>query len=248
MAEDITRVSAVILAGGLGTRLSSVLADRQKVLAEFGGRPFLAVLLDQLADLGMREVVLCTGHLGEQVQSALGRTHGPLHLVYSRETSPRGTAGALRAALPLLKSDTVLVMNGDSFCEADLKAFWAWHCAREADATLLLARVEDTRRYGRVRVDDDGFVLSFDEKDGTGGPGWINAGIYLVGRQLLLEIPPDRAVSLERTVFPEWIGRGLYGYRCDSRFLDIGTPEAYAAAERFLEPFAPACGVGRDRD
>ncbi|MFH1314584.1 MAG: nucleotidyltransferase family protein [Candidatus Eisenbacteria bacterium] len=246
MVENMTGLSAAILAGGLGSRLSPVLAGRQKVMAEFGGQPFLAYLLDQLAGVGVPDVVLCTGHLGEQVRAALGETHGPLHLTYSQEASPRGTAGALRRALPLLKSDTVLVMNGDSFCEADLGAFWTWHCAREAEASLLLARVPDTGRYGRVRVDTDGFMLSFGEKDGTTGPGWINAGIYLISRSLLVDIPPDQMVSLERAVFPTWIGRRLYGYRCEGRFLDIGTPETYAAAERFLEPYAPTCSVGRE--
>ena len=238
-AEDLRDVSAAILAGGLGRRIDTVLPGRQKVLAEFGGQPFLAFLLDHLAEAGVREVVLCTGHLGDQVEAALGRSYGPLNLLYSRETLPKGTAGALRMALPHLKTDTVLVMNGDSFCEADFRAFREWHLARQAEATLLLSRVEDTGRYGRVGVDADGFVLSFDEKGANRGPGWINAGIYLLSRDLFFTIPPDRAVSMEHEVFPRWIGRGLYGYRSEGRFLDIGTPEAYRAAEHFLESLVP---------
>ena len=247
-AQDLASVTAAILAGGLGTRLRSVVADRPKVLAEIRGRPFLAYLLDQLADAGVRTIVLCTGYLGEQVRAAFGDSYGNLCLLYSQESSPLGTAGALRLALPLFKpglseanvSDPVLVMNGDSFCEVNLRAFWAWHCARGADATLLLTRMPDTKRYGRVHVDADGLVLSFDEKGDKGGPGWINAGIYLLNRRLLLTIPASGAVSLEQEMFPAWIGLGLYGYRSEGRFLDIGTPEAYNTAEQFfaLEPRA----------
>ena len=240
--QDLAGVTAAILAGGLGTRLRSVVADGPKVLAEVRGRPFLAYLLRQLVATGVRYVVLCTGYLGEQVQATFGDSYGPLRLVYSQESSPLGTAGAIRLALPLFKpglneaniSDSVLVMNGDSFCEANLRAFWAWHCARGADATLLLTHVPDTKRYGRVLVDDDGFVLNFDEKGHKGGPGWINAGIYLLNHRLLLTIPASGAVSLEREMFPDWIGRGLYGYRSQGRFLDIGTPESYAEALQFF--------------
>ena len=233
-ADRLTSVTAAILVGGQGTRLRSVVADRPKVLAEIRGRPFLAYLLDQLAGAGVRYVVLCTGYLGEQVQAVFGDSYGSLRLVYSQESSPLGTAGALRLALPLFKSETVLVMNGDSFCEANLSAFWAWHCGRAAESTLLLTEVPDAKRYGRVNVDADGLVLRFDEKGDKSGPGWINAGIYLLNHRLLLTIPANRTVSLEREEFPSWIGRGLYGYRSGGRFLDIGTPEAYTMAEWFF--------------
>lgn len=232
--QDLTSVTATILAGGRGTRLRSVVADRPKVLTEVRGRPFLTYLLDQLAAAGVGYVVLCTGYLGEQVQAVFGGSYGSLRLVYSQESSPLGTAGALRLALPLFKSDSVLVMNGDSFCEANLKAFWTWHCVRDSDATLLLTKVSDARRHGRVQVGENGLVSRFVEKDEKGGAGWINAGIYLLTRSLLLTIPASRAVSLEQEVFPAWTDRGLYGCRSKGRFLDIGTPEAYGAAEQFF--------------
>lgn len=230
------QVTAAILAGGLGTRLRSIVADRPKVLAEVRGRPFLAYLLDQVATAGVKTAVLCTGYLGEQVRETFGDTYRSLCLFYSQESSPLGTAGALRLALPLFKSDTVLVMNGDSFCETNLGALWTWHCAREAAATLRLIEVVDTKRYGRVQVDADGRVFGFGEKDGTSAPGWINAGIYLLKRHLLQAIPTSGAVSLEREIFPTWISRGLYGYQSAGRFLDIGTPEAYATTEQFFAP------------
>ena len=134
----------------------------------------------------------------------------------------------------MLKSDPVLVMNGDSFCGPDLPSFFRWHEARKAAATLLLTRVPDTRRYGRVQVDDAGLVRAFEEKGQRGGPGWINAGVYLLGREVIAEIPEQTAVSLERETFPAWLGRGLYGCPSETPFLDIGTPASYAAAGEFF--------------
>ncbi|HSB68406.1 MAG TPA: nucleotidyltransferase family protein [Candidatus Methylomirabilis sp.] len=227
---SLAGVSAAILAGGLGTRLRPVVADRPKVLAEVGGRPFVAYLLDQLSQAGIDSAILCTGYLGEQVEATFGARYGSLRLTYSRERSPRGTAGALRLALPLFESPSVLVLNGDSYCEADLPAFWSWHGAREAKATILLRHMPDTARYGRVAVDADGRVLGFSEKGAQAGPGWINAGAYLLARRLISTIPAAGAVSLEREMFPAWIGHGLYGCRGDGVVLDIGTPEAYTGA------------------
>lgn len=204
------------------------------MLAEIRGRPFLAYLLDQLIAAGVRFVVLCTGHLGEQVQAAFGDSHGALRLVYSQEASPLGTAGSLRLALPLFESDSVLVMNGDSFCDVDLHRFWAWHCARDAEASIVLSEAMDTREYGRVQVDADDLVVSFDEKDDHNRPGWVNAGVYLVKHNLLPTIPVSGPVSLEREMFPAWIGRRFYGYRSGSSFVDIGTPLSYAMAEGLM--------------
>ena len=232
--ETFSNVTAAILAGGLGTRLRSVLGDRPKVLAEVGGRPILQYLLDQIAYLEIRRVVLCTGFLGEQIESRFGDSYGSLHLVYSRELSPLGTAGALRLALPLFQSDSVLVLNGDSYCKADLRSFWTWHCLRRAEATLLLVETSDTGRYGRVEIDEEGRILKFAEKINEGGRGLINAGIYLLENRFLQSIPDRYPVSLERDIFPSWIGGKLYGYKSKGQFLDIGTPESYVLAEEFF--------------
>lgn len=226
--------TAAILAGGLGTRLRSVVSDCPKVLAEIHGLPFLTYLLNQLSVSGVRTVVLCTGYLGEQIRDRFGDSYRALDLVYSREASPLGTAGALRLALRLFQSSSVLVMNGDSFCNINLNAFWDCHRGLQAEATLALARVTDSKRYGQVRLGADGAVLSFEEKSGRGDPGWVNAGIYLLARSAIQTIPEKGAISLEREIFPGRIGKGLYGYRTQGRFLDIGTPEAYEEAKRLL--------------
>jgi D-glycero-alpha-D-manno-heptose 1-phosphate guanylyltransferase len=232
--EDLAKITAAILAGGLGTRLRVAVADRPKVLADVRGRPFLAYLLDNLAAQGVREVLLCTGYLGEQIRAAFGEAWGPLRLWYSREETPLGTAGALRLALPLVKSETLLVLNGDSFCPVSLKEVWRWHRARGARVSLVLTRVRDTGRFGRVQVQPNGLIHEFSEKDPSASPGWINTGIYFIDRRLLRMIPAWGVVSLEREMFPAWQRWGLYGYCARSRFLDMGVPEAYRTAAEFF--------------
>jgi D-glycero-alpha-D-manno-heptose 1-phosphate guanylyltransferase len=227
---SLENMTAVILAGGLGTRLRSVVPDKPKVLAVIGGRPFIEYLLDRLGQEGIQSVVLCTGYMGDQIQVRLGTAYNKIALHYSREPHPLGTGGALRLALPMLESDTVLVLNGDSYCGARLNEFIVWHAERQSHATILLTKTEDTRRYGRVQIDDKGRILQFMEKTDTQGPGWINAGIYLVKREMIESIGTGRAVSIEREVFPDWIGRGLHGFRSEGRLWDIGLPSAYAQA------------------
>jgi NDP-sugar pyrophosphorylase family protein len=234
LAHDLDGVTSVILAGGLGTRLRSMVADRPKVLAEVNGRPFLAYLLDQLYLGGVSKVILCTGYLGEQVRALFGRSFGGMDLAYSHESLPLGTGGALRLALPLIESNCVLVMNGDSICDVDLSAFHHFHLAKRSLATLLLTKTESCARYGRVRVSADGTVLAFEEKSGSNEPGWINAGVYFIERSLIGEISQSLEVSLEKNIFPSWIGRRFYAWQGGGRFLDIGTPESLAEAGRYF--------------
>jgi D-glycero-alpha-D-manno-heptose 1-phosphate guanylyltransferase len=231
---DFSKVTTAVLAGGLGTRLRSVVDDRPKVLAQVGSRPFLAYLLDQLVASGCRSVALCTGYLGEQVSGVFGKNYGPLRLSYSQEREPLGTAGALRLVLSHIESDPILVMNGDSYCDIDLKAYGGWHYQRKAPVSMALARVARSGRYGQVKLDAGGQVFEFAEKHEQSGAGWINAGIYLVSQQVLQSIPAEGCISLERDVLPRWVGHGLCGYMSLRPFLDIGTPEDFAAAENFF--------------
>jgi NDP-sugar pyrophosphorylase family protein len=227
-------IPAVILAGGLGTRLRRVVADRPKVLAEVGGRPFLSILLDQLVRSGVRSALLCTGYLGEQVEVRFGQRYGPLTLRYSRETTPLGTGGALRLAASHIDSSDVLVLNGDSYCDADLPGFTAWHRSHDSCASIVLVQVSDTRRFGRVAVDDSARIVRFSEKSADPGPALINAGIYLLKREVMDMIDPDRPVSLEIDVFPSMIGQGLYGFVSGASLWDIGLPESYERARSEL--------------
>ncbi len=227
-------MTAAILAGGLGTRLRAVVAHRPKVLATVNGVPFLTRLLDQVAEAGVESVVLCTGHLGEQIEAEYHGAYRGLRVIYSREAAPLGTGGALREALPRLTGSPVLVLNGDSYCGVDLGEFQRFHTARRAEISIVLTEVPDVGRFGSVTMDAEARIIRFEEKAAMSGPGWINAGIYLLSRRVIEAIPAGAAVSLEHDVFPSRLGAGLFGFRTRGPFLDIGTPESYAAAERFF--------------
>lgn len=227
-------VTALILAGGMGTRLRHVVGDRPKVLAEVNHRPFVILLLQQLVGAGVSEVILSTGYMADQVKSMVGEHYESIKIRYSPETSPLGTAGAIGQAKSLVTNWPLLVMNGDSFCEVDLIEFSNWHRERKAVGSLVLTQVAATGRFGQVQVKANGQVERFDEKGTQTGPGWISAGIYLLEPTLVETIPVGRPVSIEKETFPEWIGHGLFGYCGGGSFLDIGTPESYKAAEEFF--------------
>jgi D-glycero-alpha-D-manno-heptose 1-phosphate guanylyltransferase len=231
---DLAALTAVILAGGLGTRLQKVLPDRPKVLAPVHGRPFLTYILDLLEQAGGRQVVLCTGFGARQVREALGDSYNSLSLAYSEEPQPLGTGGALRLALECGVSDPVLALNGDSFIRADLKDFYRWFATVGAGAGMILTRVKAPGRFGKVQFREDGLICHFDEKNSTPGPGWINTGVYLLTRQVLCTISPGRPYSLEQELFPQLAGRNLYGYPCRGEFIDIGTPESWQRAKQFF--------------
>lgn len=233
-AGDWRDVTAVVLAGGLGTRLRPVVGDRPKPVADVGGRPFLARIIDQLEAVGVRRIVVCTGHGADQVEAALASRRGPAEILCSREDQPLGTGGALRLALPVAGRGTLLVLNGDSFTEADLSRFLADYRHAGRIPTLLLVEVADARRYGQVECGPSGDVRAFVEKGAGNGAGWINAGIYLIESARLAAIPCGRPVSLEREVFPAWVATGLRGHRTVGRFIDIGTPESYVEATEFF--------------
>lgn len=232
--KNFSDITAVILAGGFGTRLRSVVPDRPKVLAKIQGKFFLTFLLDYIIKFNFQHVVLCTGYLADQIHAELGERYGSLQLIYSKETSPLGTGGALSLAYPLFQSEEVFVMNGDSFCYADLTAFRRWHEERKAEVSLVLTRVNDVRRFGQVITDNDGRILRFEEKNNHSGPGWINAGMYMINKKLIEKFAKDVPISLEKEIFPSWIGKKFYGFQSEGRFTDIGTPESYAEADCFF--------------
>lgn len=249
VSPAFSRTSALVLAGGLGSRLRSVVSDVPKVLAPVRGRPYLAWLLDQLADAGITHVVLCTGYRGDLVQAAFGKRYRALSIEYSQEHAPLGTGGALRLALPLARSATIVALNGDSYCDVELQTYYARHVTSKRHGSLLLTEVADTSRYGRVDVAPDGRIAGFQEKGAAKGPGWINAGVYLLAADWLAELPVGDPISLERDLLPRWIPRGLGSFACPGRFIDIGTPESFAATEAFFagltaEAAAPHAAAG----
>jgi D-glycero-alpha-D-manno-heptose 1-phosphate guanylyltransferase len=227
---------AVILAGGLGTRIRRVVPDRPKVIAEINGRPFLTFLLDQLLAAEIASVTLCVGYKSEQVNAVIGRQYHSLNVSYSEEKVPLGTGGALRLAAESLATEWILVMNGDSFIECDLSEYVRWHFANERSASLVMTKVPDVCRYGSLELDPNQRIIAFREKGQKQmAQVCINAGIYLIPRSVILKQRAGVSFSLEHELIPELLISGLYGYDYAGRFVDIGTEKSFEEAQYFFE-------------
>ncbi|WP_428249903.1 sugar phosphate nucleotidyltransferase [Ferrovibrio sp.] len=225
----LNQIDVAVLAGGLGTRVSHVLGTTPKLLAPVQGRPYIEHFLGWIGGFGARRVVFCLGHLADVVVQYL-RDHPPaLSVEVVIEPEPMGTAGALRHARSALRSDPVLVCNGDTFVDADLAPLVQRHQADPAAATLLCGEVADTSRFGRITLDGQGRIASFAEKGG-GGPGLINCGLYLMSAPLLDRIAEGQARSLERDVLAQCPPGSLGCHAGRFDFLDIGTPESLSSA------------------
>lgn len=212
-----------------------MVSDRPKPMAHVAGKPFLEWILLELKRQGIARVVLSTGHMGVSIEKyfASGESWG-LRLTYARDPKPLGTGGALRHVLQFTDAPRLLVLNGDSLCRFDVSILCAQHEQAGASATIWLTHVPDAARYGTVELGDRNQVVAFREKTGDHCPGLISAGIYLVEREVIRRIPLALNTSLERTLFPSLIGKGLHGVIGDGPFLDIGIPKDYEAAEAFL--------------
>jgi mannose-1-phosphate guanylyltransferase len=250
-------VQAIVLVGGEGTRLRPLTDEVPKPALTLVDRPFLAYMIEWLGAHGVTEAVLACGFLPDQLRDALGDgEHGGVALTYVTEPERRGTAGAIRFAAEALGDrleDRFLALNGDVLTDLDLTALLRAHEERAARATIGLYGVEDSSAYGLVECDPVGSVLDFREKTGEAVPGAINAGAYVLEREVLDLIPPGREFSIEREVFPELVGAGLCALPLSGYWMDIGVPERYLQAtwdilegrvETAVRPTAPGLFVG----
>jgi NDP-sugar pyrophosphorylase family protein len=228
-------LDAIILCGGRGTRLASVIADVPKPLAPVSERPFLAYLLAYLARSGaVRSATLAVHHLGDRIASYYAGHAAPFPLRIVRETEPLGTGGAIMNCLGSVDGPTFLCFNGDSICGGDLAALVAMHRSSGPGLTLGLVEVPDTSRYGSAICDASGRIVEFAEKANSSGAGLINAGIYVIDREMLSPWNGE-ALSMERDILPHAVRGGrVRGMRLAGPFIDIGLPETYAAAADFV--------------
>lgn len=239
-------IKAVLLVGGLGTRLRSVVPTKPKPLAAVGGRPFLELLLRQLAFQGFRHVVFCTGYRAEDIELQFGDGSAwGMSIEYSREPKPLGTAGALKFAEPyLVDSPEFLVMNGDSFVEIDLHNLISLHQQSAGIASIAVIRCKNEMRYGTVQTSAQNRVVGFAEKTAAKPNGLINAGVYVFNRNVLARIPSGTA-SLEREIFPALLGDGVFAFEHQGMFIDIGTPEDYARAQELCDKLRASAAATR---
>lgn len=226
-------IDVVVLCGGKGRRLRSVVGDRPKPLADINGRPFLDVLVDHVSAFGFRRFILCTGYMGSAVKKYYAEKQD-LDIIISHEEKPLGTAGALKKAERLIKSDPFLLMNGDSICKAALPKLLAFHRKKGAEFSMVITRPEKGSDYGSVSIDNLGKITLFREKESAVRGTLMNAGIYLLERKIFSRIPSGKKRSLEKEVFPALAGGNFYGYITKAKLIDIGTPDRYARARRLF--------------
>ena len=232
----LANTPAVLLLGGMGTRLRSVLPSTPKPLAPVGKKSFLELLIRQLRFQRISRLVMCTGYLADQVEGVFGNGRDfDVAIEYSRELQPLGTAGAIKLAREHLKDcSEFLVMNGDSFLEIDFAQLMQFHHRHGGLVSIAAVEVDNARRYGTVMLDADDRVTGFLEKTGDDHPGLINAGVYVFNRSIFDWIPEGQA-SLEREVFPRVLNQGVYALAHGGMFIDIGTPDDYVRAQELCD-------------
>ncbi len=231
--------TAIILAGGLGTRLRGVIGGVPKPLAPVQGRPFLIWLLDLLAQQGMRRIVLATGYKAEMVHAVIGERWQGMRIDYAVESTPLGTGGAIVQARRLIEGEDTFVLNGDTYLELDYAHFATAMRVQHAGLGMALAQVPDVSRYGAVHIANER-VTGFSEKGGT-GPGWINAGVYWVPRSLSMPAA-TQVYSFEDSVLRAAAQQGtLHACTATDAFIDIGVPEDFQRAQtwHFASPASP---------
>lgn len=254
-------MQALILAGGLGTRLQSIINDRPKPMADIGSKPFLEYQLAFLKQFHITDFILCVGHLHQHIQAYFGDgARWGVKIDYSIEEALLGTGGAIKQAERFIQGP-LLALNGDSFFDIDLTRLVQFHQAQQATApetylgTMALTQVADASNYGSVRLDQNQRLVSFAEKSApesspsaegelsanghapSHSSNLINAGIYVLEPKVLTLIPPARKISLEREVFPTLLKQGyaLGGYPAQGFFVDIGTPAGYRHFQTYLQ-------------
>lgn len=225
-------MEAIVLAGGFGTRLRQVVADVPKPMAPIAGRPFLEILLGELAQKGFSRVVLSLGFMAEKISDHFGVRFAGLDIAYVEEDTPLGTGGATRLAATACTQEHVFVFNGDTYLDLEVDLLERqWQAKRHP--IVVGRQVQDTTRYGRLVVDGDR-ITNFAEK-GIEGPGLINAGCYVLATDALAQFPPNQPFSIETDyLVPEVARATVEVFVTEGGFIDIGIPEDYARAQTLL--------------
>lgn len=224
-------MQAILLAGGLGTRLKRVVSDRPKPMALIEGKPFMEYVIHELSRYAIQEIIFAVGYKGSMVEEYFGDgTRFGIKASYSYEKELLGTAGAIKLAGKQITEDWFFVLNADTFYQLDYTRLLEVRDRKNLDFALVLRQVPDVSRYGRALLFED-MLTEFNEKTSEAVPGTINGGVYLMSRKLLEDIPEGK-VSLENEMIPKWMSFLKTGYRLggivnEGYFIDIGIPEDY---------------------
>ncbi len=230
---------AIVLAGGFGTRLKEVISDIPKPMAPVAGLPFLEYQFRYLAHYGIKKVILSTGFLASKIESHFGRNYQQLSLVYSHEANPMGTGGGIRLAMNYCNAENVLVLNGDSFFDIHLHAYYQQHKEACSSVSLAIRKIADASRYGTIELTEKNRISAFREKSQLAEPACINAGVYILQPAVYLQhTPANTAFSIEKDFFEKQLLKiPVYGFLQEGYFIDIGIPQDYNQAQHDFTTF-----------
>jgi D-glycero-alpha-D-manno-heptose 1-phosphate guanylyltransferase len=227
--------TAIVLAGGLGTRLASVSNGTPKVLMPINGKPFIEYVFDNLIAAGISRAVVTASYKWELLHSTYGDKYKTLELLWSIEFEPLGTGGAIKQAFDLHNVHEAVVVNADTIFKVDLAEIVQFHRAKMSQITIAMRHVDDVNRYGEVTVGVDGMLTAFNEKSRS-GPGLINGGVYVIDSSFWKGHSFDVVFSFERDCLQQLVGKDrLFGIVQDGYFIDIGIPEDLERAQNELK-------------
>ncbi|MFC2106893.1 nucleotidyltransferase family protein [Bacteroidota bacterium] len=229
---------AIILAGGLGTRIRSEIGDLPKALASINGRPFMEYQLDYLYNWQVKKVIIATGYGSDLIQSHFGNKYKELELVYSIEEEPLGTGGAIKKAMDLVDGLRSIVVNGDTYYEVDIYKMIDFQRIKESNLLLNLSYEEDVSRYGAVEINKLNRIVGFHEKGEKKDAGYINGGFYFLNKAFFLSFDLPDKFSFEKDFLEKYYKEYfIHGVRCSAYFIDIGIPEDYKRAQHEFKEF-----------
>ena len=220
------------MAGGLGTRLQSVIKNKPKCLAPINGEPFIDILLDDCIKQGLRRFIICVSYMKELVIEHL-RDRDDCEIIFSEEDEPLGTGGAIKNAEKVIRSKKLFVLNGDSFCGIDYQKLVDFDFSNNAHISVVVTHSNDCRDYGSIDLDSNKRIISFNEK-GDKGHGYINSGVYLFSKEIISRIPEGMIFSLERNILSLLIDDCCFAYCTNNELIDIGTPDRYKIALNYF--------------
>jgi D,D-heptose 1,7-bisphosphate phosphatase len=243
-------MQAIILAGGFGTRLQTIVKNTPKPMAPIDNRPFLFYLLSYLKKCGFKEVILSVGYLKEQIKESFGNEFFGLNIKYAFENEPLGTGGAIINSLEYVKTNEPLfVLNGDTFLELDYKKLIAHHNKRKSDFTIALNQMNDCSRYGMVKIDKHDVIVEFEEKSPQKQKGLINGGIYVINPKIFSNYNLEKRFSFETDFLTKFTRElKINAYKNECYFIDIGIPEDYHRAQKEIPAIVKNKALFLDRD
>jgi len=229
-------MQAIILAGGLGTRLKDIIKDCPKPMADINGKPFLEYVLTFLEKQGIDRTIFSVGYKSRVIKDYFGENFNNMKLIYSVEHQLLGTGGAIKRGLDFVKDGDVFVVNGDTFFDIDLKKFYQFHKEKKADLTIALKIIDHSDRYGIMKIDKNFQIKNFTEKKCKNKKALINGGIYVLNKDFFLSFNLPEKFSFEKDFLEKYYNKcRFYGVPFDAYFIDIGVPDDYKRARKELE-------------